>query len=236
MRRNTLLLSLYLLGVVGICIWVGTSSRQDEPQTPRNESSEVDTVEIPGLDWAALGTWTRDYVAVKGTDGKWVGLDDLLKSLDRFVKAASQAGATESIDPQHLKALFEGTNRWRTAGSDRGDLLWGAVLTASEQPEVWGRLMRSLGPGLMAGAHDYAMELRPKLVEKMREVRTELEGAQGEERKKLETGLEQAQDAIATLDRIPAPSEAAVDKWKIIMQVLEMERPGESPEAAPEDD
>ena len=116
---------------------------------------------------------------------------------------------------------MQGMKQWNSAEAERPSLLWSAILEASREPEVWGRLMRALGPGLMAGAYEFRIENRPELVETMRQVRIELESAEGEARLKLEAELEELQEAISAIDRIPVPSTPARKTWEMLRPLLE---------------
>ena len=199
-RPATLVLILCLLVIVGIGTWGGTWPR-DAPPAPRNAPAAADQVEIPGIDWARLGTLTRERVAVKGTEDEWVGLEELLQSLDTFIQAATEAGTGEPIDQEHFLTLGQGFKQWGWKSGDKADLFWSAIQKASDEPEVWGRVLGALGPVITAGAYVNGLEVRPELVERMRQVQSELTGAHGEARVKLEKEREKLQDAIAMIDR-----------------------------------
>jgi hypothetical protein len=173
------------------------------------------------MDWAEFGTWARDYVAVKGTEGEWVDLDELLKSLETFAAAASRPGPDDTVDEEHLRALADGIKAWRRAEDGRWELLWRALFSVATEPERWGRLTRALGPGLMAGAYEGGGRLRPDLEEHLQEIEAELASASGEARAKLERDRESLRDLLAAIDQTPEPSEAARQTWEKIKRLNE---------------
>lgn len=231
---TTLVLILIVLVVVVFCS-LGRETYEAKPHTPESAAPQVeatspDPVEIPDIDWAMLGTWLRDYAAVKGSEGEWVGLDQLVEGLDQFARAAGESADPDTVDGGHLRELGEGIKRWTNADGERPAALWGALLTASEEPEAWGRLIRALGPALVAGAHEFGQEQRPKLVGLLAEVRIKIKGASGEARAKLEEELEGLKDAIATIDRTPSPSDSARKTWAALKDATGQKLKAETPE------
>ena len=229
----TLVLILGLLLIVGFVVL----TRWDEPPASEREASEADLRNIPGVDWVALALWTRDYVAAKGSEGEWGSLDDVLKSLDTFARAANEPESGDAMDQEHFRVLGEGIKRWGNAGEDRPDQFLSALMKASDEPVVWARLIGALGPVLMAGAHEHGSEIRPQFAEQMQRVQIELAGGvRGEARVKLEMKREKLQDMLATIDRIPAPSEAAHKRWENFTRAIQRKRDAESDAEEPADD
>lgn len=233
MRPATLVLILGILLLVSFVVL----TRWDEPPAAQPDTFGAGLSELPGVDWVALALWNRDYVAAKGSEGEWAGLDEFLKSLDTFARAANAPESGEAVDPEHFQALVEGIMRWGKAGEESADLFWRALMKASDEPVVWGRLIRAVGPVMMAGLHEHGSGLRPKVVEELQEMQIELAGdVRGGARVKLETGRETLKDMLASIDRLPAPSEAAHKRWEDFTRAYQKKRDAESEVEEPTDD
>jgi len=226
---------LLFLVIAAIVVW-GALPMSDDTSSPRHQEAAAtktattkdgapasDSVEIPGLDWQALGTVMRNYVAAKGAKGEWAETDELLTSLDAFIQAAGQPGPGDTIDKEQLQLLGEGMRRWGDAEAEWPTLVMSAVLKASENQEVWGPLLGALGEGVMAGVHEQAVELRPRLVKWIAETQARLSAPQANADAELESELAQAKEALATIDRVPEPSESARVNWADFLRLQEGE-------------
>lgn len=233
MHRPQLVLILCLLAI--ICVGVfEPASQESKSVAPASQTDE--RIVVPGLDWAALAGSTHDYMAARGAASDSDDLTRLLQNLETFHRAASQPGPRNSLDPKHFQDLCDGIRSWRRAGTNREDLLTASLMKAPQNPEAWGRLMRALGPGLLAGAHEFLLKQRPELIEKLSQVQAELAEAHGEAREKLQSDLEGIHDAITMCDRVPTPNASAREAWKSLQRSNRAKQDQEPQAATPSDD
>lgn len=210
---------LILIALIVLMGWLTFSGETEDtpgPASTTNLDPDKGDITIEGLDWAALGTWVRQYVVHDEPGGPLGDLAGLQREIDGFIRHASRAPRADTVAKDSIEGVFEEANVWFRDDRAYGQTRHQTLVMRLVDPAGGPALQRALGPGVLAGIHESLASIEDDLRANMRRARDDLTTATGEERAELEDSLRFGERALAALASIPEPTAEGRAMWERI--------------------